>query len=132
MREVRADPRQRHGAIDRLGEVVVCSETECLDDVRPVGACRDHDDGQVRLVSRSADLREDVETAQTRHLDIQQDEIEAARFHERQGLVAVCRSLHLVVVKPEQTGERVPVQFVVVDDEDGRAASCRAIAWIHE
>ena len=53
VREVRADSRQRHRAIDRFGEVVVGPGAEGLDDVRPLGAGGDHDDGQVGLIAWS-------------------------------------------------------------------------------
>jgi hypothetical protein len=131
VREVRANSCKRHGAIDWFRQIVVCAEIERLNHVGAVRSSGQHDDRQVSLIATGADLGQDFEPGQAGHFDIKHDEIEAARMDKRQRLLTVSRALHLVLLQPEQTRERISVQFVVVDDEDGRTAR-GGVGQVHE
>ena len=69
--------------------------------------------------------RQDVQAAQTRHLDVEQDEIERRCRRERERLGAVRRDGDVESSLPQTAGQRVAVGLVVVDDEQRAARSRR-------
>ena len=119
---VRADPRQRHGKIDRLGHVVVRAQSKRLDDVGALRSGRHHDHGKLGVGAVGANPAQDLESAHARHLDVQQDEIECQGLDERQRFRAIRRHADDVATVAQAPGERVPVGFVVVDDQQRAGA----------
>ena len=66
---------------------------------------------------RGAQAAEDLEPADGRHLDVEQHEVERLGGGHRERLGAARRHPHAVALQRQPARQRVPVVFVVVDDE---------------
>jgi len=110
------DPRDELAWRERLGEVIVRTETEAFDLVLLESAGREHDDRQVGLFT---DLLEYGEPIPFGEREIQHDEVGPLRVDHRERLVAVRRLDRGEVLT--SVGQRAPHQCahvgLVVDDE---------------
>ena len=91
-----------------------------------------HEDGRVLLAA--TETPSDLESAEIREADIEDDDIDPVRFGQLQPGFAVHRDIHDVTILLEQSLEDPPETLVVLDDEEvhrrgrslvreGRAAS---------
>jgi hypothetical protein len=100
----------------RLGKKVVGALFHGVHRRAHGGVARDDDrhDGGVD----GADLLEDLESGDARHLQVDEHEVRAIAFHELQADDAVVRGLELVVALAQDLGAGVQDDFLVVDDQD--------------
>ena len=101
-RELGADSRQRHVEVDGLGDIVVGSEVEALDDVLALALGADHDDGQFYVGVDLAHAPKHFVAAEIRHHDIEQDDIELAGTEFVQRILSP-RRLDRIKATPDQT-----------------------------
>jgi hypothetical protein len=120
-RELGADSSQRDGEVDRLGDVVVRAEIEGLDDVLRVRLRGHHDDGQLDWRVGDTQRAQQLDAAHGRHLDVEQDQIDALLSQEVERLGARRGNLDEVPLAPEASGEQVAVVLFVVDHEQSGA-----------
>ncbi len=105
---------------DWLGDVVARAHLESAHDVLTVGSGGGHQDRQLELVVRLADARENRETIEAFHHDVEQHEIEVLVLESRErGLTALERD-DLVAVLLEIALERSSRRPTVVDDQQLR------------
>ncbi len=76
VRELRANSSQGDSEIDRLGQIVVGSYAQSLNDVFALVPRRHHDDGHFNCGIHLANLSKGFEAADFGHLDIEQDQID--------------------------------------------------------
>ena len=111
------DPCERDGNVDRLGDVVVGPQPECLDDVGALAPGRHHDHRQLGIGMCGAKPRQDFEPAHARHLDVQQDDVVLTGGDPCQRLVAIRRGSDEIALPLQVAGERIAIELVVVDNE---------------
>jgi hypothetical protein len=111
------DPRERDRHVDRLVDVIIGAEPECLDDIGPLAARGDHDHGQFGVGMRGAQPRQDLEAAYPRHLDVQQHQVVAAGRGQRERFLTAGGGGHEIAVPLQMARQRIPIELVVVDDE---------------
>ena len=70
--------------------------------------------GQLPLPNRLYDL----EAVQLRHVNVQDQQVEATFFHEGQSLPAVARQPHAVTLSDEQLLQDLSAQLIVLGHED--------------
>ena len=105
---------------DWLEKVIHCVHVERLDRVLVE---RRHEDQRRRLVALLEESPCDFEAAETRHLNVQEDQIRFMSFDGGEGLEAVCRLAHdLDIAKlVELIAELVTRQLFIVDDKDSHS-----------
>ena len=103
-------------ALRRLLEEVDRSAARRFDRRRDVAVSRDHQHGR-RVVARD-DPVEDLEPVHARHLDVEEDGVDASRVEVRERRLPVRRREHLVALVLEDHPQGVADARIVVDDED--------------
>ena len=125
--ELGLDTRHGHGEVDRLGHVVVRARIQGRDDVVTLVTRGHHDDGELRRRVRLADDLQHLETAQTGHFDVEENEHEAPRRKDLERLPAVDSDRDVVAVPLQSARQHVAVHLVVVDDEDRATLRSRCL-----
>jgi hypothetical protein len=128
VRQLRANPRQRHRKVNRLGHVVVGTKAERVNDVAAIGPRGHHDDGKRARRMLLANAAEDFEAAHPRHFDVEQHEVERGGGDEQQRFGAAGGDGDAVAFHREPSRQGVAVGFVIVDDEErGRCGHFAAL-----
>ena len=117
-RERAADRHEEPVEVRRLLEEVDRAELRRLDGRLDGPVARDHHDRDRGL--GVVEGLEDLHAVPLRHLDVEQDEVDAALARARERLVAVDGLLDGVALELEDLAERAPDGGLVVGDEDGR------------
>ena len=116
-RQLRAQPRERDGEVDRLGDVVVGAKAERLDDRVAVLLAGNHDDRQVGRRGALPQAPQHLEAAHGRHLDVEQDQVEGALCDRLDRGGTVPDGDRVVPVPPQTAREDLAAHFLVVNDE---------------
>ena len=112
------DARQRDGEVDRLGDIIVGAKFERIDDIGAFGFGRHHDDGQRRRGSLAANSLEGLDSVDTRHHDVEKDQIEGVLFDQFDGGEADF-GLHDVEATALKTPRQDrPIVADIVDDKN--------------
>ncbi len=115
-----AHPRQGHGEIHGLGDVVVRAQAQGVDDVAAVCLAGDHDHRQGVLRIVFTDAAQHLQTIQVRHHHVEQHHVERLAFDHLQGALAAIRLRALEPLALEAAAEDHPVVGDIVDDQDAR------------
>ena len=109
------DPRQQLHHLERLGDVVVGAELQADDLVDDLAARGQHD--HRRLDAAPAQLAHDVEAAEPRQHDVEEDEIERLAGRALEAALAVAAALDAVSLAGEAIGQRHHQAGLVFDEE---------------
>ena len=118
-RQLGADAGEHHRKVERLGDVVVGSQLERLDDVLALALGGHHDDRQFDERIDAAEELEHLQPVHAGHHDVEQDEVELPLAEQVDGLPAAPGGGDRVLVPLQPAGEPLAVQFLVIDDQDG-------------
>ncbi len=111
-----ADRQQQPLHIDRLLQKIERPELRRVDRGGDRSVPRYDDDGKTGM--KLLELSENLETVHTRHLDVEQHDVDALARGEIQGGRAVRRGEGLELLVREQPLERAPDTLFVVDDQN--------------
>ncbi len=105
------------GKSDGLGDVVIGPELEAIDDILAMASGRNHDDRKLNWRIGLSNRCKSVQTADTGHFDIQQNQIEFGFPDEPLQIVSILGYDDLVAFTCEPAGQHVTIHFIVVNDK---------------
>lgn len=110
-----ADTRARNSEPERFYEVIVRTQIEHRNDIVFAAFDAEHDDRRCRNL---ADLSTHFETAESRHHEIQEDQVRSIRVELTKRSDSVRGDDHFVTVRGERRRDRRDDAAIVVDEEN--------------
>src|SRR5664279_2657774 len=116
--ERRANACSKESRVERLGKVVIGSSLDATDGRIEFAQRRDHDDGNLLKSRIALKRRENVIAADSRHHQIEQDEIEGLFLDHSKGDGAILGLKHSMSLTLQPTGQKVSVRRIVVHHQN--------------
>ena len=108
------DPRKELRARERLGDVVVGADLEAHHPVDLLALGGEDDDRGIDALA--AQRAQHLDAAHPRQHDVEEDEVQALRPGDRDGVLAIGGAQRLVALARQVEGERLAQGAVVLDD----------------
>src|ERR1035437_7467634 len=128
--ERRANACSKESRVERLGKVVIGTSLDATDGRIEFAQRRDHDDGDLLKSRIALKRRENVIAADSRHHQIEQDEIESLFFDQGERDGTVFRLKHSMPLTLQPTGQKVSVRRIVVHHQNTAGLYGRKIRFL--
>src|ERR1035437_1688275 len=128
--ERRANACSKKSRIERLGKVVIGSSLDATDDRVEFAQCRDHDDGDLPESWIALKERKDIIAADSRHHQIEQDEIDGLLFDHGERDDAIFRLKHSMALALQATGKKVSVRRIIVHHQNPAGSYGRKVRFL--